>query len=112
MDLKKIDAIGKTTPQICKLNPACQVFITDLNEVGGIQAMLKELDKGGLIHRDLLTVSGTVADRICRRARMRTARLSAGWTTPFRKDGGIADSLRQSGRGGRGGQAGGRGAPK
>ena len=64
VDLKKIDAIGKTTPQICKLNPASQVFITDLNEVGGIQAMLKELDKGGMIHRDLPTVSGTVGERI------------------------------------------------
>ena len=38
MDL--IDEISKTTPQLCKLNPASEVFITDLNEVGGIQSVL------------------------------------------------------------------------
>ena len=43
MDL--IDEISKTTPQLCKLNPASEVFITDLNEVGGIQSVLKELAK-------------------------------------------------------------------
>jgi len=64
IDIAHIDEIGRATPQICKLNPASQVFITDLNEVGGIQAMLKELDRGGLIHRDIPTVSGTVGERI------------------------------------------------
>ena len=33
INLHQIDDIGKATPQICKLNPASQVFITDLNEV-------------------------------------------------------------------------------
>ena len=89
VDLKKIDAIGKTTPQICKLNPASQVFITDLNEVGGIQAMLKELDKGGLIHRDLVTVSGTVADRFAD-APDADGEVIRRLDAPFRKDGGLA----------------------
>ncbi len=64
LQLKHIDDIGKTTPQICKLNPASSVFITDLNDVGGISSMLKELDKKNLVHRDALTVCGTVGDRI------------------------------------------------
>ena len=37
LDIDKIDELGRTTPQICKLNPASQVFITDLNQVGGIR---------------------------------------------------------------------------
>ena len=89
VDLKHMDAIGKQTPQICKLNPASQVFITDLNEVGGIQAMLKELDKGGLIHRDALTVSGTAGERIDR-APDADGVIIRHLEDPFRKDGGLA----------------------
>ena len=62
MDL--IDEISKTTPQLCKLNPASEVFITDLNEVGGIQSVLKELAKAGLVHMDIPTVNGTVGERM------------------------------------------------
>ncbi len=89
LTLKQIDAIGKTTPQICKLNPASQVFITDLNGVGGIQSMLKELDRGGMIHRDALTVSGTVGERIDA-ARDADGTVIRRLETPFRKDGGLA----------------------
>ena len=40
LDIDMIDKISRSTPQICKLNPASQVFITDLNEVGGIPAVM------------------------------------------------------------------------
>ncbi len=89
INLRQIDDIGRETPQICKLNPASQVFITDLNEVGGIQSMLKELDKGGLIHRDLLTVNGTVGERIDA-ARQADGEIIRHLDNPFRQDGGIA----------------------
>ena len=89
INLRQIDAVGRATPQICKLNPASQVFITDLNEVGGIQAMLKELDRGGLIHRDLLTVSGTVAERL-EKAPEADGTIIRRLEEPFRPDGGIA----------------------
>ena len=89
LTLKQIDDIGKATPQICKLNPASQVFITDLNGVGGIQAMLKELDRGGLIHRDALTVSGTVGERIDS-AREPDGEIIRHLDDPFRPDGGLA----------------------
>ena len=64
IDLRLIDEMGRTTPQICKLNPAGTIFIQDLNAVGGIQSVLKELGKKGLINRDALTVSGTAGDRM------------------------------------------------
>ena len=89
INLEQIDAIGRKTPQICKLNPASQVFITDLDGVGGIQSMLKELDKGGMIHRDLPTVSGTVGERIDA-AREADGEVIRHLDNPFRKDGGIA----------------------
>ena len=89
INLRQIDEIGRGTPQICKLNPASQVFITDLNEVGGIPSMLKELDKAGLIHRDLPTVSGTVGERVDA-AREADGEVIRHLDNPFRKDGGIA----------------------
>lgn len=89
IDLKMLDEYGKKTPQICKLNPASSVFITDLNDVGGIQAVVKELAKGGMINTDALTVNGTVADRIAN-APDADGEIIHTLDNPFSKDGGIA----------------------
>lgn len=87
--LSQIDDIGRATPQICKLNPASQTFLTDLNEVGGIQTMLKELDTAGLIHRDALTVSGTVGERLDK-ALPADGVIVRKLSNPYRQDGGLA----------------------
>ncbi len=87
MDL--IDEISKTTPQLCKLNPASEVFITDLNEVGGIQSVLKELAKAGLVHTDIPTVSGTVGERM-QNFPAADGEVIRTIENAFRKDGGIA----------------------
>ncbi len=87
MDL--IDEISKTTPQLCKLNPASEVFITDLNEVGGIQSVLKELAKAGLVHTDIPTVSGTVGERM-QNYPAADGEVIRTVENAFRKDGGIA----------------------
>ena len=87
MDL--IDEISKTTPQLCKLNPASEVFITDLNEVGGIQSVLKELAKAGLVHTDIPTVSGTVGERM-QNYPAADGEVIRTIENAFRKDGGIA----------------------
>lgn len=89
IDLKKLDAYGRKTPQICKLNPASSVFITDLNSVGGMQAVLKELARGGLINTDALTVSGTVKERIAK-APDADGDIIRKLEDPFSPDGGIA----------------------
>ena len=87
MDL--IDEISKTTPQLCKLNPASEVFITDLNEMGGIQSVLKELAKAGLVHTDIPTVSGTVGERM-QNYPAADGEVIRTIENAFRKDGGIA----------------------
>lgn len=89
VDMEFIEKLGKTTPQLCKLNPAGSIFIEDLNGVGGIQAVLKELDQANLLERDAITVSGTVAERFASSPSpdgtiIRTIK------DPHRKDGGIA----------------------
>ena len=87
--LDDIDKMSRKTPQISKLNPASDVFIEDLNAVGGIQAVLKELSKCGAVDTSVLTVTGTQADRI---AKAKTADGTVIHTVenPIRKDGGIA----------------------
>lgn len=89
LDLHRIDELGKQTPQICKLNPASETYITDMNDVGGISAMLRELDRRGLIRREALTVSGTVGERIDR-ARDADGEVIRSIDSPFRQDGGLA----------------------
>ncbi len=89
VDMEKIDQISRNTPQLCKLNPASQVFITDLNACGGISAVMNELSRADLIHTDALTVLGTVADRISL-APKADGTVIRSLDDPFRKDGGIA----------------------
>lgn len=89
MDMAYIDTISRGTPQLCKLNPAGSIFISDLNERGGIQSVLKELSKADLLHTDCLTVSGTVADRIAA-APDADGTIIRTLENPHRPDGGIA----------------------
>ena len=89
ISLNDIDEMSRKTPQLSKLNPASDVFITDLNDVGGIQAVIKELSKGGHINTDVLTVTGTQADRI-KKAANADGTIIHTCESPIRKDGGIA----------------------
>lgn len=59
LDLKKIDEISKKTPNICKVSPSSKFHMEDVDKVGGISAILKEIGKiKGLLDLDMLTVSG------------------------------------------------------
>ncbi len=87
--LDDIDNMSKKTPQLAKLNPASSVFITDLNAVGGIQTVIRELSKGGHINTDVMTVTGTQAERIAA-ARDADGEIIRKLESPIRKDGGIA----------------------
>lgn len=84
-----IDAMSRKIPQISKLNPASSIFIEDLNEVGGIQAVLKELSKKELIDLDALTVSGTQRERLAK-AKAADGTIIHPIDAPIRADGGIA----------------------
>ena len=84
-----IDAMSRRIPQIAKLNPASSIFIEDLNEVGGIQAVLNELSKKDLIDLDALTVTGTQRDRLAK-AKSADGTVIHPIDAPIRADGGIA----------------------
>lgn len=64
MELDYVNMVSERTPNLCKLSPMGPFFIQDLDEAGGIPAVMAELAMKGLIDPAVRTVSGTVGDRI------------------------------------------------
>ncbi len=89
VNMDTVDEMSHKVPQLCKLNPAGHVFIEDLNAFGGIQAVLKELARGGYIDDTLPTVTGAVKDRFAGAAKPDGTIIHT-IEEPIRKDGGIA----------------------
>ena len=58
LDLSVANAISDKTPNLCHLAPAGNHYIEQLNEAGGISAVLHEIDKLGLLKTDLITATG------------------------------------------------------
>ncbi|WP_295218323.1 dihydroxy-acid dehydratase [Ruminococcus sp.] len=58
IDLDMVNEISARTPNICHLAPAGHAYMEDLNEAGGVYAVLNELTKKNLIHTDVMTVTG------------------------------------------------------
>ena len=57
--------ISAKTPNLCHLAPAGPTYMEDLNEAGGVYAVMKELTKKDLLYTDLITVTGkTVGENI------------------------------------------------
>ena len=57
-DVELANELSVKTPNLCHLAPAGPTYIEDLNEAGGVYAVMNELDKLGLINRECLSVSG------------------------------------------------------
>ena len=88
--LELVNNISKTTPNICRISPAGSNYIEDLYYAGGIQAIMNELYKNGLLNGNCMTVSGNkVSDNIsgCEIANEEIIRPLS---TPYTKDGGLA----------------------
>ena len=65
IDLDIANEISAKTPNLCHLAPAGHTYIEELNEAGGIYAVMNEINKLGLLHTDCMTVTGrTVAENI------------------------------------------------
>jgi dihydroxy-acid dehydratase len=58
LDLNKFDEISRKTPHLCDMCPAGPHFLQDLNEAGGIPAVMAELTKSGLLNLDAMTCTG------------------------------------------------------
>ena len=64
LSLDLFDEISRKARYITKMSPGGSYHMQDLDEAGGISAVMKELTKIGLIHTDCLTVTGPLKDRL------------------------------------------------
>ena len=65
LDVNIANEVSARTPNLCHLAPAGHTYMEDLNEAGGVYAVLKELSKKDLINLDCLTATGkTVGENI------------------------------------------------
>ena len=84
------NGISEKTPNLCHLAPAGPTYMEDLNEAGGVYAVMKELDKLGLIHKDCMTVTGkTVGENIEHAANLNPEVIRP-VENPYSKTGGLA----------------------
>ena len=89
LPLSLFDEISAKTPYITKLSPGGFHHLQDLNDAGGISAVIKELAKRGVIHTDAITITGTMAERI-ENAVIRSSEVIKTVEVPYRNKGGIA----------------------
>jgi len=89
LPLALFDKISAKTPYITKLSPGGTHHMQDLNEAGGISAVMNELSKLGVIHTEAITVTGPMKDRIANAKIMRPDVIKS-VEAPYRSRGGIA----------------------
>jgi len=65
LNMEIANEMSARTPNLCHLAPAGPTYMEDLNEAGGVYAVMNELNKKGLLHTELMTVTGkTVGENI------------------------------------------------
>lgn len=90
LDLSVANEISKHTPNLCHLAPAGNHYIEELDEAGGIRAVMAEVAKLGFLKTDLMTVTGkTVAENI-KGAKILNTEIIHTVDNPISKEGGIA----------------------
>lgn len=90
IDLHEVNDISNRTPNLCHLAPAGHTFMCELDDAGGVQAVLAELAKKNLIDTSLITATGkTIAENI-RGVKNRNPEILRPIENPYSDNGGIA----------------------
>lgn len=90
VELELFDRVSRRTPYLTKISPSGNHYMQDLDEAGGIPAIMKELSRKGLIHLNLPTVTGkTVAENIARAA-IKRPDVIRNTDSPYSPEGGLA----------------------
>ena len=90
IDLHEVNEISNRTPNLCHLAPAGHTFMCELDDAGGVQAVLAELAKKNLINTSLITATGkTIAENI-QGVKNRNPEILRPIENPFSDNGGIA----------------------
>ncbi|MBR2444362.1 MAG: dihydroxy-acid dehydratase [Clostridia bacterium] len=89
-DLDYVNVISERTPNLCHLAPAGPTYMEDLNEAGGVYAVLKELTKLNLLDISVMTVTGKTLGENIENAYNLDKETIRPIDNPFTKTGGIA----------------------
>lgn len=89
LSLQEIDAIGRRTPQLCKISPSGSHHVEDLDRAGGIPALMGELARGGHLDLSALTVSGRLS-QVIERAQVTDAAVIHPLADAYAPTGGLA----------------------
>lgn len=92
LGLDIFDEVSRKSPNLCKLSPAGHHYMVDLDNAGGIPAVMTELDKLNLINKDCMTVTGrTVGENLSdMNARVLDGDVIRSVDNPYSRQGGIA----------------------
>ncbi len=90
LDLDLINEISAKTPHICHLRPSGPHHLQDLDEAGGIPAVIKELSGKGLIQLDALTVTGKTVEENINNVRVLRRDIIREISDPYHAEGGLA----------------------
>ena len=89
-DIKFANPISEKTPNLCHLAPAGPTYMEDLNEAGGVYAVMKELADIGLLNTDCMTVSGRTIGECIATAYNRNPEVIRTVDNAYSKTGGLA----------------------
>jgi dihydroxy-acid dehydratase len=89
-NLDMANEISEKTPNLCHLAPAGRTYMEDLNEAGGVYAVLKELTKLGLLNTDVMTCTGKTLGENIENAQNKDTETIRTVENPYSKTGGIA----------------------
>ena len=90
IDMEYANEISARTPNLCHLAPAGPTYMEDLEEAGGIYAVMNELAKKDLLHLDLLTVTGKTVGENIKGCVNRDPEVIRPIENPYQATGGIA----------------------
>ncbi len=90
LNMEMVNELSAKTPNLCHLAPAGPTYMEDLNEAGGVYAVMNELSKKGLIEADCLTVNGTTIGENIKNAVNRDPEVIRPIDNPYMATGGIA----------------------
>ena len=89
-DISFANPISEKTPNLCHLAPAGPTYMEDLNEAGGVYAVMKELADIGLLNAECMTVSGKTIGENIANARNRNPEVIRTVDNAYSKTGGLA----------------------
>ena len=90
LNLDMANEISEKTPNLCHLAPAGNTYMEDLDEAGGVYAVLSELNRIGLLDRSALTCTGQTIGENIAQAKNKNPEVIRPADNPYSKTGGIA----------------------